>query len=169
MATNTELLQIARRDRAAAEILPELKSRFNAEALAAGVVLRELGDFLWAIESTTEPYLYVDDEPTPAMTKLAGSNVWIHAARLLQGRAHAHYFRVNGEIHGNRVDTSAFTDDHYAKPGVPEGKLSDHMVHRSGVYHDWPISWWVYASPGSRPGHSLPRHDLVRRRGPAEP
>jgi hypothetical protein len=43
MATNTELLQIARRDRAAAEILPELKSRFNAEALAQGVVVRELG------------------------------------------------------------------------------------------------------------------------------
>ncbi|MDA0206693.1 MAG: alpha/beta hydrolase-fold protein [Acidobacteria bacterium] len=148
MATNTELLQIARRDRAAAEILPELKSRFSAEALAQGVVLRELGDFLWAIDSASEPYLYVDDAPTPAMTKLAGSNVWIHAARLLQGRAHAHYFRVNGEVHGDRVDTAAFTEDHYPKPGVPQGQLSEHMVNRSGVYQDWPISWWVYASPG---------------------
>ncbi len=156
MATNTELLQIARRDRSAAEILPELKNRFDAEALAKGVVVRELGDFLWAIDSPTEPSLYVDDEPTPAMTKLAGSNVWVHAARLLQGRAHAHYFRIKGEVHGPRVDTSALTPDHYPQPGVAQGQLSEHMVHRSGVYHDWPISWWVYASPGVDPAIPSP-------------
>ena len=156
MATNTELLEIARRDRGAAGILPELKTRFDADALSQGIVVRELGDFLWAIDSAAEPHLYIDDEPAPALAKLAGSNVWVHAARLLQGRAHAHYFRIKGEMHGPRVDTSAFTEDHYPKSGVAQGQLSEHMVHRSGVYHDWPISWWVYASPGVDPAIPSP-------------
>lgn len=156
MTTDTELLQLAFQDLSASQILPELRSRFDSEALERGAVVRELGYFLWAIESATEPHLYIDDEPAPALTRLSNSNVWVHAAELLQGRSHAHYFRVNGDFHGSRVDTSALTPDHYPQDGVPVGQLSEHMVHHSPVYHGWPISWWVYASPGVDPAIPSP-------------
>lgn len=156
MATDTELLQLALQDSSSAQILPELRSRHDAEALEQGTVLQELSNFLWAIESRTEPHLYIDDQPAPVMTRQGNSNVWVHAAKLLPGRAHAHYFRINGEIHGGRVDTSALTPEHYQQDGVPMGKLSEHMVHRSQVYHGWPISWWLYASPGVDPAVPAP-------------
>ena len=109
-----------------------------------------------AIESEAEPHLYVDDQPTAALTKLANSNVWVHTAAVLQGRAHAHYYRINGAMHGERVDTSALTEDHYRGDDAAQGELSEHMVVRSEVYHGWPVSWWVYATPNVDPNVPSP-------------
>ncbi len=155
MATDAELLELVRGERTSPQILSGLRKRFDPNALEEGVVVQWLGQFLWAIESEAEPHLYVDDQPTASLTKLPDSNVWVHSAPVLQGHAHAHYFRIRGEA-GQRVDTSAFTEDHYLMDGVPQGTLSEHMLLRSETYQGYPVSWWLYASPGCDPNVPSP-------------
>ena len=142
-----ELINLAKKpdDSFAAKI----RDAFPAEKLKDGsAVLADHGDFLYAIESASEPQIYIDDEPAPPMKKLDGA-LWYSTARLLQGWSHAHFYRVDGKMLGDkRFDTAAYMDESYEQEGVPKGKLSEMMVHESAVYHGWKVSWWMYASPG---------------------
>ena len=152
-----ELIQYAKKPANGRELASRVRQAFSPEKLRDGsAVVSHLGDFLWAIESKTPPHLYIDDEPAPPMTKADG-DLWYHSAGLLTGRSHAHYYRVGGSVLGDkRFDTSAFTQDSYPKPGGPEGKVSEAMVHESQVYHGYKVSWWVYASPGVDPATPAP-------------
>ena len=134
-----------------------VREHFSTDQLRTGAtVAAHGGDFVWAVESEREPYLYIDDKPAPALRSLGG-NLWVHTARLVTGRSHAHHYRVGGEIlGGKRFDTSAFTDDSYPQPGVQQGKLSEQMVIESEVYRGWKVSYWVYASPGVDPAVPSP-------------
>ncbi len=133
------------------------RKHFSAEELHTGAaVAANGGDFVWAVESEREPFLYIDDKPVLQMRSLGG-NLWVHTARLVAGRSHAHLYRVGGEIlGGKRFDTSAFTEDSYPQAGVPQGKLSEQMIIESEVYRSWKVSYWVYASPGVDPAVPSP-------------
>jgi hypothetical protein len=134
-----------------------LRTHFAADKLGDGsAVLADRGDFLYVLQSASEPTLYIDDAPAPAMKRLDG-DLWFHTAKLLQGWSHAHYYRVGGKQLGDRrFDTAAYLEDSYEQPGVPQGKLSEMMVHSSAVYQGWKVSWWLYASPGVDPATPAP-------------
>ena len=134
-----------------------VREHFSTDQMRGGAaVAAHGGDFVWAVESDHEPYLYIDDNPAPALRSFGG-NLWVHTARLVTGRSHAHHYRVGGEIlDGKRFDTAAFTKDSYPQPGVPQGKLSEQMVIESEVYRGWKVSYWVYASPGVDPAVPSP-------------
>ncbi len=156
MPTQLDVIQAVKDKKPDGELASLLKSYFSAEDLAAGKSIASyLGDFVWAIQSSSEPNLYVDDKPAAPMRKLAGTDLWVHNKKLLEGWAHATYYRIDGKA-GERIDKAALTEDSYPKPGVPEGKMSDMMVHESPVYHGYKISWWVYASPGVDPATPAP-------------
>lgn len=147
-----QLIEMARQQSDSPAFASKLREAFGADKLKNGsAVVSYLGDFLWAIESPKEPFLYIDDQPVLNMTKVPGGDLWIHTASLLTGTSHAHYYRIGGKIHGKRIDTAAFTEDSYPKPGVPQGKVSEQFVHESEIYRGWKVSWWVYASPGVTP------------------
>ena len=59
-----------------------LKERFSADDLADGSAVSAYGgEFVWAMQSSKRPHLYVDDEPAGAMTQLPG-DLWMHARRV---------------------------------------------------------------------------------------
>ncbi len=70
-----------------------VRKHFSAEELHTGAaVAANGGDFVWAVESEREPFLYIDDKPVLQMRSLGG-NLWVHTARLVTGRSHAHLYR----------------------------------------------------------------------------
>lgn len=140
-----------------AGLAAEIRKAFPEDKLKDGsAVLSDHADYLFAIASDSTPQLYIDDEPAPPMKKVDGG-LWVHTAKLLQGWSHAHFYRVGGKmLGGKRFDTAAYMDESYEQPGVPQGKVSDMMVHESAVYHGWKVSWWIYASPGVQPGTPAP-------------
>ncbi|MEZ5392452.1 MAG: hypothetical protein R2724_06125 [Bryobacterales bacterium] len=145
-----ELIDLAKKPDAS--LAGKLRAAFSTEKLEDGsAVIADHGDFLYALESASAPQLYIDDEPAPPMKNLDG-DLWYATARLLQGWSHAHFYRVDGKMLGDkRFDTAAYMDESYEQPGVPKGQVSDMMVHESAVYHGWKVSWWIYASPGVKP------------------
>lgn len=151
------LIDMAKKQPAPAGLATELRNAFSAEKLGDGsAVAIDRGDFLWAIQSDSEPYLYVDDEPVKAMKK-AADGLWYHTAKLLQGYSHAHFYRVDGKVLGDkRFDNGALHEDSYEQPGVPKGETSPMMIHESNIYPGYKISWWVYASPGVDPQKPAP-------------
>ena len=141
-----------------------LKERFSADDLADGSAVSAYGgEFVWAMQSSKRPHLYVDDEPAGAMTQLPG-DLWMHARRVRTGTSHAHYYRVGGSIlGGKRFDTAAYGEDSYSQDGVPRGELSEELFHESPTYRGWKVSYWLYASPGVDP--SVPSAVMVWQDG----
>ena len=146
------LLDLLRSDSTDEQQASELRSRFSAGDLRSGAAVAALrGDFVWAIQASSRPHLYVDDEPAPPMRRLP-DDLWIHGQRLRTGTSHAHFYRVDGSVlGGKRFDTRAYGEDSYPQDGVPQGKLSEELFHESPTYRGWKVSYWVYASPGVDP------------------
>ncbi len=126
-----------------------LQQHFESGDLMDGSAVSAYGgEFVWAIRSDARPHLYIDDEPAPPMQQLPDS-LWVHSQKVRTGTSHAHYYRVGGSVlGGERFDTAAYGVDSYAQAGVPQGKLSDELIHESETYGGWKVSYWVYASPG---------------------
>ena len=101
-------------------------------------------DFIWAVESTTTPVLVIDDQPAGPMRRLEGSNLWFHAAQLRVGTAHRFHYMIGGTRFGGSYDVPAYTSDSYARPGVPQGRLSDKLVHTSKLYGGMQSNYWIY-------------------------
>ncbi len=99
-------------------------------------------DFLFAIESSSQPALFVDSEPAGPMQR-AGS-LWTWTGKLKTGRSHAFYYMVDGQRKGGKTDVAAYGPDSYAQPGVPQGKLSEKMEHTSKIYEGMKSDYWTY-------------------------
>lgn len=115
------------------------------EDIRKGVaVLGEGPDFLWAFESAKKPVLYVDDQPVGTMTRKGGKGPWTYAGKLTTGTSHSFYYLVEGKRIGGLTDVPAFGPDSYVQPGVPQGHLSEKMVHTSKIYDGMKSEYWVY-------------------------
>ena len=149
---NHRLFRLVNSESEPAEQASALRAHFSDEALRNGSAVAAFGgEFVWAVESGSRPHLYVDDEPAPPMRGLAG-DLWVHSGRLRTGTSHAHYYRVDREVLGDRrFDTAAYGEDSYPQDGVPKGELSEELFHESDTYRGWKVSYWVYASPGVDP------------------
>ena len=103
------------------------------------------GDFRFVVEAATEPKLYINDEPGPRMTKVKdAANQWTATAKLPTGRTHNFHYVINGQPFGGRTDLMAYTEHHYLKPGVPQGKLSEKLSHTSRIYEGMVADYWIY-------------------------
>jgi enterochelin esterase family protein len=102
-------------------------------------------DFVWAVESATQPSMVIDDQPAAApMRRIAGSNLWFYIATLRVGTSHRFHYLINGAKFGGSVDVPAYTPESYARPGVPQGRISEKLVHTSKLYGGMQTNYWIY-------------------------
>jgi enterochelin esterase-like enzyme len=121
-----------------------LRASLGDEQINKGVAFAgEEPDFIWALQSDARPTLYVDDRLAGEMTS-AGGNVWFYVGTLQPGTVHGFYYLVNGVRTGGKTDVPAYGPDSYPKPGVPQGVLSEKIVHTSKIYDGMQSNYWVY-------------------------
>jgi enterochelin esterase family protein len=139
------LLQLARTEPTSDSLRAELIAAMGQENIRKGTAIAGNGpDFVWAVESTDAPVLYVNDKKYAPMQRVSG-NLWFHAGRLTTGNAYKFHYVINGAVIGGALNIPAYTPDSYAQPGVPEGKLSEKMVHVSKkAYPGMQTNYWVY-------------------------
>jgi enterochelin esterase-like enzyme len=142
-ATVPQLIEMARRH---AQGLDEaLRATLGDDRIKKGTAFAGEGaDFIFAFESEAQPELVVDHQPTEAMTRVGQSGLWFQTAELRTGAVHGFYYLVNGERVGGSTDVPAYGPDSYPQPGVPQGVLSDKIVHTSKIYDGMQTNYWIY-------------------------
>jgi hypothetical protein len=106
-------------------------------------VLGEGPNFIFAVRASSTPDLYVDDVKAGTLRK-AGGDTWYYAGKLLTGTSHKFHYMIAGKKFGGRNDIPSYGPDSYVKAGVPQGKLSEKMVHTSKIYEGMESEWWIY-------------------------
>lgn len=141
--TTPQLIELARRHSAGLE--EALRASLGDDKIKKGTAFAGEGpDFVFAIQSETQPELFVDDQPAAAMNRAGNSNLWFQTATLRPGTVHGFYYTVNGTKTGGSTDVAAYGPDSYPKPGVPQGTLSDKIVHTSKIYDGMQSNYWIY-------------------------
>jgi enterochelin esterase-like enzyme len=144
-AAMDQLLAMARSRSDAPEFREALVKRLGEAPIKAGEAFDSNGpDFVWAVEAAAQPTLVVDDQPAGAMRRIAGTNLWFHTGQLRVGTSHRFHYLVNGAKFGGSVDVPAYTPDSYARPGVPQGRLSEKLIHVSKLYGGMETNYWIY-------------------------
>ncbi|MDQ6664222.1 MAG: alpha/beta hydrolase-fold protein [Acidobacteriota bacterium] len=140
-----ELIELAMRTPDAPQFYKAIADAFPEADLKKGAaVLGQGPDFIWAVDSSSRPSLFVDGAAGPAMKQIRGGNLWIATGTLKTGMAHSFYYLVNGNRFGGSYDLPAYGPESYAKPGVPQGTLSEKMVHTSKIYGGMKSDYWIY-------------------------
>jgi len=122
----------------------QLRSTLKADDLTKG--LAYLGDheeMLFAIDTEKTPALVTDDDKPMAMSRIDG-NLWTVVVRLAAGRSHQFHYVIDGAPFGGRLDIPVFLPASYEQPGVPQGKMSDKLLHTSKVYEGMVSEYWIY-------------------------
>lgn len=116
----------------------------KAEDIAKGrAVYGEGPNFVWVTEADAQPELFIDDAAAGKLIA-AGPKRWVHVGHMAAGTSHEFHYMVNGKVYGGRNDVPAYLPDSYAKPGVPQGKLSEKLVHTSRIYDGMTSDYWIY-------------------------
>lgn len=136
-----ELIEMARSRTAGLE--QALRDTLGSDKIQKGTAAAgEMGDFVWAVSAEKGPALQINDEaPIPAFQ--AGS-VWVVQSRLKTGAAYKYTWIADGKPIGGSNNLPAFGPDSYAKPGVPEGKLTGPIEVPSKIYPDVKANVWFY-------------------------
>jgi len=150
-----------------------LRDTLTADAIAKGAAVTGYGaDFIFATDAASAPDLYIDDTRSGTLQRVDG-NLWFTQAKLTPGTSHNFYYMVGGQRTGGKTDIAAFTPDSYAQPGVPQGTLSEKMVHTSKIYDGMQSDWWIYVPAqynAATPAALMVWHDgqgLANRTAPA--
>jgi enterochelin esterase family protein len=139
------LLTLARTSPNSPEFRAALAKAFPDADVKSGVAYNSNGpDFIWAVESASQPSMILDDQPAGPLRRIAGTNLWFHVAQLRVGTSHRFHYLVNGAKFGGSYDVPAYTPDSYARPGVPQGKISEKLVHTSKLYGGMETNYWIY-------------------------
>ncbi len=101
-------------------------------------------DFIFAVEATKSPVLFVDDKPIGQMRRVKGWNMWFHPTRLETGRSHSFHYEIDGRRKGGVPDVPAYLEDCYPQKGVPQGVLSEKLVYSSRTYPGMKCDYWIY-------------------------
>src|SRR5207249_9242560 len=59
-------------------------------------------------------------------------------------RSHSFFYTVQGARFGGRTDVPAYGPDSYPQAGVPQGKLSEKLLHTSKIYDGMQSEYWIY-------------------------
>ena len=139
------LIGLARRDPGSAEFRAALSKAFAQADLKAGMAVVGYGpDFLWAIESAPRPVLLVDNVQGPVMAQVPGTGMWFALGKMKTGTSHSFFYTVEGVPFGGRTDVPAYGPDSYPRAGVPQGKLSEKLLHTSKIYDGMLSEYWIY-------------------------
>jgi enterochelin esterase-like enzyme len=140
----TELVALGKAH--SAELRSAITDTFDDKALKEGKAWAGHGpEFFFAVESAARPSLVIDDAAVPAMEKLGDSQIWYAPAHIEPvGTLHAFHYVINGAEFGGTLDLPAFTEDSYQQTGVPQGKLSEKIVHTSKIYDGMRSDYWIY-------------------------
>jgi len=146
--TAPQLIEMSRREPTSTAFQQALVNSLGAAEIKKGIaVLGEGPDFIWAIELERQqakfPVLMVDDRRVGPLQR-AGGTLWFMTGRLTTGAAHAFHYLVEDVRWGGRNDVPAYGPDSYTKPGVPQGTLSDKIVHTSRIYDGMTSEYWTY-------------------------
>ena len=136
-----------------AELPQALAAAMGADNLAKGVAYSGQGPgFLFAVESDSQPVLYIDEQPSnAAMRRAPSSRVWVASANLKTGTTHSFAYEIDGKRFGGRTDVPAFGPDSYERPGVGKGTLHGKFVHSSRIYPGMKSDYWVYVPAAYNP------------------
>jgi enterochelin esterase family protein len=157
-----------------------IRATFTDKTLKEGsAVLGEGPHFFWAIEAAALPELFIDDGPpegrVEALSKVGDSKLYFYAGPLSTGRTHNFHYLISQKKTAEVFNVPAYGPESYAKPGVPQGKLSEKMVHTSKLYDGMQSDWWIYVPAqydAAKPAALMVWHDgqgLANRNGAANP
>ncbi len=119
--------------------------------LIRGVVAFSDGpDLVVAVKPPAAPKLLLDEVPGPPMVKVG--DLYLAYMTVAVGRTHNVAYEVNGAPFGGKTDIPAWAPDAYQHPGVPQGTLTEKLVHTSKIYAGMKSDYWVYTSAGYQPG-----------------
>jgi len=120
-------------------------SKLNPEDVKKGVAVLEDGpDYLFAVNAEAPPTLLIDGTAVGPMKQAPGKGPWTYSAKLQTGTSHSFYYMIDGKKFGGMTDIPAFGPDSYSHPGVPQGKLSEPVVHMSKIYPGMKTEYRVY-------------------------
>ena len=120
-------------------------------------------DFIWAVESARVPAMILDDQAVGVMRRISGSDLWFYTAQLRVGTSHRFHYVIEGARMGGSYDVPAYTSGSYARPGVPQGHISDKLVHTSKLYDGMQSDYWIYVPAQYNP--SVPAALMVWQDG----
>jgi enterochelin esterase family protein len=173
--TVRQLMELARTPSSQA-FADGLRATFPDKALKeASAVLGEGPDFLWAVEAPTAPELYIDDEKAAVLKPAGNSGLWFHVGQLKTGTTYNFHYKIGATRTAEVFNIPAYGPLSYVKAGVPQGKLSEKMVHTSKIYEGMESDWWIYVPAQydpAKPAALMVWHDgqgLANRNGAANP
>jgi enterochelin esterase-like enzyme len=144
-AAMDQLLAMAEARSDSPEFREALLKRLGEAPIKSGEAFDSNGpDFVWAVESATQPTLVVDDQPAGAMRRIAGTNLWFHTRQLRVGTSHRFHYLIDGRKFGGSYDLPAYGPLSYSRPGVPQGRISEKLVHTSKLYGGMETNYWIY-------------------------
>ncbi len=150
-AQGADLMKLALGHAAPAEMAAAIVSTLKDADLTKGTaVVAEGGNLFFAVKAAGAPTLLINEKPGPAMTK--AGEVYYALATVETGRSHNFAYLVEGKPFGGKTDVPAWPADAYAQPGVPQGQLTEKLVHASKIYPGMQSNYWVYTSAGYRAG-----------------
>jgi enterochelin esterase family protein len=128
------------------ELRAGIEESFDAKDLKDGTAWAGHGpEFFFALEASSTPTLMIDDAAAPAMTQLAGTQLWYAVAHIEPvSRLHEFHYLIEGAKFGGRLDIPVFGPLSYLQPGVPSGKLSEKLTHSSKIYDGMTSEYWIY-------------------------
>lgn len=130
-----------------AEFTTAVRAYYRPENLPKGMAVTGLGpQFLFVLESEAAPTLMLDSKPL-AMTRLAGTNLWAKYTTVETGEPHEFHYMAGAKNLTQPGDIPAYGPDSYEKPGVPQGKISEKLLHTSKIYPGMTSEYWVYEPP----------------------
>ena len=143
--TAPQLIELSRKSGSSQEFADALRASLaDAEIKNGTAILGEGADFIWAVESEKEPVLYVDNQRMATLARAGSSNLWFYTGQLRSGTSHNFHYMVEGKRIGGRTDVAAYGPDSYSHRGVPEGRLSDKILHTSKIYDGMQTEYWIY-------------------------
>ena len=146
--TQAELLQMAKTKPLSSEFRDAVRASYRPENLTKFGGITGLGpDFLFALETESEPTIFIDSVALPPMQRLPGTNIWIAVTTLKTGEPHEFHYMAGTKVLVPPGDIPAYGPNSYAKAGVPEGKVSEKMLHTSKIYPGMTSEYWVYEPP----------------------
>jgi enterochelin esterase-like enzyme len=137
----------ANQDVIAAAITANMK---EADLAKGSAVTSEGGEIFFATKAAGLPKLLIDEKPGPVMTKAGG--FYYALASVETGRTHNFTYELEGRAFGGKTDVPAWPPDAYAQAGVPQGQLTEKLVHTSKIYPGMQSNYWVYTAAGYRSG-----------------
>ena len=144
-AAMDQILAMAKTRADAPEFREALVKHLGEAAIKSGEAFNSNGpDFVWAVETDKQPTIVIDDQPAGTMRRIAGSNLWFHVGQLRVGTSHRFNYLIDGARFGGSFDVPAYTPDSYARPGVPQGRISEKLVHTSKLYGGMETTYWIY-------------------------